>query len=152
MSAEYSLAGMFPPNEKEIWNEALLWQAIPVHTVPEQIDHVLAMKRSCHLYMDEYKKYLNSSEVQSIFKDNHELIEYLKLHTGQDFTTVFALKEFHEILSIENAKNFTYVRVTFSSCFFFTNSKSAQMISDCQNGPKKSFPVGNYMNGHDLAI
>lgn len=107
MSAGYSLAGMFPPKDKEIWNPALLWQSIPVHTIPEEIDHVLAMKRKCHLLKKEFEKYLNSSEVQSIFKDNQDLIEYLEHHTGQHFTTVFELKELHEILSIENAKNLT---------------------------------------------
>ncbi|KAL0151811.1 hypothetical protein M9458_052812, partial [Cirrhinus mrigala] len=38
MSAEANLAGMFPPNDSEMFNPDLKWQPIPVHTVPEDED------------------------------------------------------------------------------------------------------------------
>jgi len=40
MSAYCNLAGLFPPHGSQVWNESLLWQPIPVHTVPEDLDHV----------------------------------------------------------------------------------------------------------------
>ena len=40
MSAYSNLAGLFPPNGSEVWNDNLQWQPIPVHTVPQDRDHV----------------------------------------------------------------------------------------------------------------
>ena len=40
MSAYCNLAGLFPPQGSQEWNEKLLWQPIPVHTVPRNSDHV----------------------------------------------------------------------------------------------------------------
>ena len=40
MSAYCNLAGLFPPQGSQVWNEKLLWQPIPVHTVPKDLDSV----------------------------------------------------------------------------------------------------------------
>lgn len=106
MSAAYALAGMFPPTNAQIWNQSLKWQAIPIHTVPEKIDHVLAMKRPCPLYSRAYNEYAKSDEIKSIFKENHELIQYLEKHAGKQFPKIFDMKELYETLWIENLKNF----------------------------------------------
>jgi len=40
MSAYSNLAGMFPAEGSQVWNEKLLWQPIPVHTIPQEMDYV----------------------------------------------------------------------------------------------------------------
>uniref|UniRef100_A0A8C4P3L8 acid phosphatase n=1 Tax=Dromaius novaehollandiae TaxID=8790 RepID=A0A8C4P3L8_DRONO len=41
MSAEASLAGLYPLTQSQIWNPKILWQPIPVHTVPLSHDNLL---------------------------------------------------------------------------------------------------------------
>ncbi|XP_046583084.1 prostatic acid phosphatase-like [Haliotis rubra] len=38
MSAYCMLAGLFPPTGDQIWNPAIPWQPIPVHTLPKEDD------------------------------------------------------------------------------------------------------------------
>lgn len=40
MSVASLLAGLFPPSGDEIWDEELIWQPIPIHSVPANIDRV----------------------------------------------------------------------------------------------------------------
>lgn len=40
MSGGTLLAGMFPPTEDETWNPDLLWQPIPLHSLPRNLDNV----------------------------------------------------------------------------------------------------------------
>lgn len=53
---------MYPPIGKDIWDNDLLWQPIPIHTEPERMDEVLAMKRKCVSYIIEKEKYLQSDD------------------------------------------------------------------------------------------
>jgi len=39
-SAECNLAGLFPAQGSQVWNDELPWQPVPVHTVPMESDYV----------------------------------------------------------------------------------------------------------------
>lgn len=47
MSAQSNLAGLYPPKGQQVWNKDLLWQPIPVHTVPEEEDRILSSHAIC---------------------------------------------------------------------------------------------------------
>lgn len=40
MSGGTFLAGLFPPKEEEVWNSDLLWQPVPIRSLPRNEDNV----------------------------------------------------------------------------------------------------------------
>ncbi len=40
MSALANMAGMYPPEGREIWNRSIPWQPIPIHSQPRETDPV----------------------------------------------------------------------------------------------------------------
>ena len=98
---------MYPPMNEQVWNESLLWQAIPIHTEPQEIDHLLGNKRPCPKYDQAFEEYGQSNEVLLMLKNNKSLIEYLERHTGANISTIRDVKAIYQTLWVENLKNFT---------------------------------------------
>lgn len=68
MSAEVNLAGLYSPENNQIWNSFLLWQPIPVHTQPVSSDYLIGggVPSSCTSYQKAYNKYLGSDDMKLI--------------------------------------------------------------------------------------
>lgn len=109
MSASYNMAGMFPPVNHQIWNDALMWQAIPIHSVPGKIDHIVSMRRPCPLYDQTYEAYQQSPEIRRILKNNQSLIDYLDFHAGIKIHTICHVKLLYDKLLNEKSKGFRFV-------------------------------------------
>ncbi|PNI96161.1 ACPP isoform 2, partial [Pan troglodytes] len=74
MSAMTNLAALFPPEGVSIWNPVLLWQPIPVHTVPLSEDQLLYLPfRNCPRFQELESETLKSEEFQK------------RLHPYKDF-------------------------------------------------------------------
>lgn len=106
MSVQHNLAGMFPPQDAQIWNDTLLWQAIPVHTIPEELDYVLAMKTPCPRYQQAFEEYEQSDEVKSMMKSNRSLIQYLEQYVGMEIDRIEQVKIIYQALWIEQLKEY----------------------------------------------
>ncbi|XP_004692250.1 PREDICTED: prostatic acid phosphatase [Condylura cristata] len=97
MSVMANLAGLFPPQDSSIWNPRLLWQPIPVHTVPLSEDRLLYLPfKHCPRFEELEKETLTSMEFQE------RLLPYKGIH---NFTlpswatedTMTKLKELSEL-------------------------------------------------------
>lgn len=112
MSVEANLAGLFIPHGKEIWNNNLQWQPIPIHTKPEKDDALLAMKKPCPKYDILYKTMKNSPEIVEINRKNKKMYEYLSENTGRKVTTMQDMEFIYSVLNIETIYNFTLPKWT----------------------------------------
>lgn len=105
MSAQSCLAGLFPPQGSQIWNEDIKWQPVPVHTVPISQDDLFSTWRGCQRYRDSWDSYLNSTKFQSIIKKYKSLINYLEEKSGDKLSTLSDLKLFYDRLLVGRSKD-----------------------------------------------
>uniref|UniRef100_A0A672TLR2 acid phosphatase n=1 Tax=Strigops habroptila TaxID=2489341 RepID=A0A672TLR2_STRHB len=68
-SAQASLAGLYPPTQDQIWNPGILWQPIPVHTVPLSHDRLLYLPFShCPKYNELLRETFATRDFQRQLK------------------------------------------------------------------------------------
>lgn len=102
MSGGTFLAGLFPPKEEEVWNSDLLWQPVPIRSLPRNEDNIVAMKKKCFTYDEDLKRAYKSDAIQQINKENEELYKYLTKHAGQNVDNITALEFLFNTLEIED--------------------------------------------------
>jgi len=108
MSAMSNLAGLYPPVGDEVWNEGLAWQPIPVHTVPIQEDILLSDRPTgCPRLEELLTAAEQSQEIQSVYKENKELMEYISKNSGRTISTAYDMDYIYDTLFIESLYNFT---------------------------------------------
>lgn len=108
MSASLNMAGMFPPADDQVWNENLLWQAVPIHTIPSEFDGVLNGRRPCPLHDQAYNEYLASDELKFVMEKHQSLFRYLEKHAG--WTKIQSLNQatiVYRALWVESLHGFT---------------------------------------------
>lgn len=107
MSALSNLAGLYPPQGTDIWDNNIAWQPIPVHTVPEREDYILASKKSCPAYEYAYSAMKNSPEFQKYDERFTYLYAYLTKWTGREVDTLESVQRINNTLYIEGLYNKT---------------------------------------------
>lgn len=107
MSAEANLAGLYPPAGGQIWDQNIKWQPIPIHTLPEVEDAVLAMKKKCPKYDLLLRQLKKSQAFKDIDHKLHDLYAYLTKNTGTLVASVQDLEYVYNNLFIEDLYNFT---------------------------------------------
>lgn len=105
MSAEANLAGLFPPNKDQLWNPSIPWQPVPVHTMPENLDGLLAAKKSCPAYDYALKKYKHSEDFVHLNKRFQWLYEYLSENCGRKIDSPTGVQNLYNNLFIEDLYN-----------------------------------------------
>uniref|UniRef100_A0A1L8DYR1 acid phosphatase n=2 Tax=Nyssomyia neivai TaxID=330878 RepID=A0A1L8DYR1_9DIPT len=107
MSALSNLAGFYPPSGNDVWNVNLKWQPIPVHTMPERMDLLLASKKACPAYEYALKKRRRSEEYKELNKRFEGLYEYLSENTGRKINSLEGVQMLYSCLLIETLHNKT---------------------------------------------
>lgn len=113
MSAQATLAGMFPPKGDQIWNKNLQWNPIPVHTIKEKHDHVLGVRKACDRFDYEMNRYLNSSDYTNYMGKHKQLISYLEKHCGKELKSMIDIGLLYDTLNVEKQKGYRYVLILF---------------------------------------
>ncbi|KRY68328.1 Prostatic acid phosphatase [Trichinella pseudospiralis] len=80
-SAVCNLAGMFPPDESQIWNENIQWQPVPVHTLPTNQEYLLRTGFNCPALHAVFQTQSNEL-IEKVENDYKELFAYLENNTG----------------------------------------------------------------------
>jgi len=107
MSALSNLAGLFPPQGDQVWDEELPWQPIPVHTVPQDEDYLLSSHAHCPRFAELQKEIESGDWMREIYAKNRDLFEYISLNTGENITNIVKLDYIYDSLLIESEFNLT---------------------------------------------
>ena len=107
MSALSNLAGLSPPKGDQIWDKNLLWQPVPVHTVPIELDNLLGSHASCPKMQELIDDVMVSKEVEEINKKYDWMYKYITEHSGENVTDIIHVDYIYDTLYIEEVIGYT---------------------------------------------
>ncbi|XP_052737147.1 lysosomal acid phosphatase [Bicyclus anynana] len=96
MSAYTFLAGLYPPSERQMWHPEIPWQPIPVHSLPRELDNIVAATKPCNLSKAMYNELLAEKNADPKFA---ELFDYLSKHTNQSMRSVLQVDYLYSTLA-----------------------------------------------------
>ncbi|XP_043824415.1 prostatic acid phosphatase isoform X2 [Dromiciops gliroides] len=109
MSAMTNLAALFPPEGSSIWNPQILWQPIPVHTIPTSQDQLLYLPDiKCPRLEKLQEETLMSKEYQNLVSPYKDFISTLPELSGlhiKDLSGIWT--KIYDPLFCERTHNFT---------------------------------------------
>lgn len=155
MSAQANLAGMFEPNDTEKWHEHILWQPVPVHTLPTVLDNILRPRYEdrCPRYDKMYNWYIKKSpEAKAMYKKYGKYFEFWAKQTGKKVKHVEHVFSIYKKFLSQIQQNETLV---FFLTFLFTNVLYLRTIiskyripewAEKACAPDGPFKVGNHLN------
>lgn len=104
MSAQVTLAGLFPPEGQQIWNDDIQWQPIPVHAVPSHLDYVLIKGKPCDRKEYAQMNLENSPAYTGTFEQYKTIIEAMRNFSGLPLRTLSEVRVLRNTLSIQVSK------------------------------------------------
>lgn len=107
MSAYCNLAGLYPPEGVQVWNENIPWQPIPVHTRPEAIDYIVDTFTYCPKYDLLHDAVAQSPPVQELNAENADLFAFVTNQTGYPVTDIYSMSDVYDTLLCDKSHNFS---------------------------------------------
>jgi len=106
MTASAFLAGAFPPNGKQIWNNDLQWIPIPIHSISPNEDNILRVTKPCPAYDVEFEKAKNETEKRMLIK-YETFFNYVSNHTGLEIKHLSDVENIFNSLTIQQRNHLT---------------------------------------------
>ncbi|XP_061641800.1 lysosomal acid phosphatase isoform X1 [Phyllopteryx taeniolatus] len=101
-----SPAGLYPPNGEQVFSPNIKWQPIPVHTVPQSEERLLAFpQRDCPRFEELMKETEETEEFINITAANKDIMELVRNKTGLKTTTVDSVWSVYDTLFCESHHN-----------------------------------------------
>lgn len=111
MSAQTNLAGLYPPKGRDVWNEDLNWQPIPIHSVSEKNDYLIGGSvPHCVAYENALNDYARSAEMLKFNGSVQPFYEYVSEHAGITINAPTALLILRDSWLCQSIHNLTYVQ------------------------------------------
>lgn len=108
VSAAANLAGLFPPEKDQIWNNEIPnWLPIPIHTVPEELDHIVAAERPCPRYKKAMDDQFNSAEYLALVDTAKEHMKTIAKYAGYADVDHFKMFFVWDTLNTQQFANLT---------------------------------------------
>ncbi|XP_074051912.1 prostatic acid phosphatase [Macrotis lagotis] len=109
MSAMINLAALFPPEGSSLWNPQILWQPIPVHTVPISQEQLLYLPvTKCPRFEKLQEETLMSKEYQNLVSPYKDFIATLPALSGLHIKDLSGIwNKIYDPLFCEKTHNFT---------------------------------------------
>lgn len=103
MSTASMLAGWFPPRGDQVWSKKLLWQPVPIHSVPLSQDRVIGLRAPCAKFDLEKEKIVKEMKANAT-KEENEIFSYLSQHMGELVDDFHQVEVYYATLLIEKRK------------------------------------------------
>lgn len=109
MSAASLLAGLFPPAKDQIWNKKIMWQPVPIHTMPAKVDYILStvIGKKCDRYDFLTKKHYDRAEYKAWHSKYNSIYKLVENKTGISIDDPWNFIMLHDTLQIHQLKRKT---------------------------------------------
>ena len=105
MSAESQLAGLFPPEEDQIFDLSIPWQPIPVHTVPQDSDTLFG-RTGCQRYTELMAADKDSEIYKKAEMDNKDFFDKVASCTGLEKVNLSYIWTIEDALYVEKVSDY----------------------------------------------
>ncbi|XP_060531079.1 venom acid phosphatase Acph-1-like [Cylas formicarius] len=105
MSLQLVLAGLFPPNEEDMFEYGIQWQPVPFNYLPKDQDKIL-LGVLCPRYLALYDEVSQSPEMLKEFGKYRDVFRYISENTGLNVRKFFDVYNLYFGLSTEEEWGF----------------------------------------------